>query len=197
MKVDQIAGLKALVDAGRLRIAGHVAARPATIDELVEELGLRRADVVRQVGLMRSAGILSDGSDGRVALRLDTLIDLGRELDAIQRVAEHRTEEAFVAAAGADPEEAKTLRAFIVDGRLASIPATEKKRLVILRYLCDQSFTEDRAYPEKEVNQRLALYHPDVASLRRYMVDAGIMTREAGEYRRPAGVLAPRANSTT
>jgi hypothetical protein len=89
-----------------------------------------------------------------------------------------------VAAAGADPEEAKTLRAFIVDGRLASIPATEKKRLVILRYLCDQAFTEDRAYPEKEVNQRLALYHPDVASLRRYMVDAGIMTREAGEYRR-------------
>ncbi len=184
MNAEQIAALKALVDAGRLRIAGHVAARPATIDELVEELGLRRADVVRQVGLMRSAGIVSDGSDGGVVLRLDTLIDLGRELDALQRVAEHRPEETFVAAAGVDPEDAKTLRAFIVDGRLASIPATEKKRLVILRYLCDRCFTEDRVYPEKEVNQRLALYHPDVASLRRYMVDAGIMTREAGEYRR-------------
>ena len=64
MKVDQIAGLKALVDAGRLRIAGHVAARPATIDELVEELGLRRADVVRQVGLMRSAAT-DGGADVR------------------------------------------------------------------------------------------------------------------------------------
>src|SRR5687768_18241518 len=99
MKLDQTAALKALVDAGRLRIAGHVAARPATIDELVEALGLRRADVVRDVALMRSAGILSDGSNGRVALRLDTLIDLGRELDALQRAAEHRAEETFVAAA--------------------------------------------------------------------------------------------------
>src|SRR5687768_9013857 len=197
MKLDQIAALKALVDAGRLRIAGHVAARPVTIDELVEALGLRRADVVRDVALMRAAGHLSDGSNGRVGLRIDTLIDLGRGLDAVQRVAEHRTEEAFVAAAGVDREEAKTLRAFIVDGRLASIPATEKKRLVILRYLCDQCFTENRAYPEKEVNQRLALYHPDVASLRRYMVDAGIMTRVAGEYRRSPGDLAPRANWTS
>jgi hypothetical protein len=45
-------------------------------------------------------------------------------------------------------------------------------------------FTEDRGYPEKEVNQRLGLFHPDVASLRRYMVDGGLVTREAGVYRR-------------
>jgi hypothetical protein len=34
------------------------------------------------------------------------------------------------------------------------------------------------------VNQRLALFHPDVAALRRQLVDSGLMTREAGEYRR-------------
>ena len=76
------------------------------------------------------------------------------------------------------------LRAFIVDGRLVSIPAQEKKRLVVLAYLRDRCFTEDRAYPEKEVNQRLALFHPDVAALRRYLVDTKLMTRAAGEYRR-------------
>ena len=31
---------------------------------------------------------------------------------------------------------------------------------------------------------RLALFHPDVATIRRGMVDAGLVTREAGEYRR-------------
>jgi hypothetical protein len=31
---------------------------------------------------------------------------------------------------------------------------------------------------------RLALLHPDVAALRRYLVDAGLMTRDAGIYRR-------------
>ena len=47
-------------------------------------------------------------------------------------------------------------------------------------------FTEDREYPEAEVNQRLALFHRDVATLRRGMVDAGLVTREAGQYRRGA-----------
>ena len=31
---------------------------------------------------------------------------------------------------------------------------------------------------------RLALLHPDVAALRRYLVDGRLMTREAGIYRR-------------
>jgi hypothetical protein len=80
--------------------------------------------------------------------------------------------------------DARVLRAFIRDGRLVSIPARDKRRQVIYRYLCDQVFTEDRPYPEREVNQRLALFHPDVATIRRGMVDAGLVTREAGTYRR-------------
>jgi hypothetical protein len=78
----------------------------------------------------------------------------------------------------------RVIRSFIRDGRLVSIPAREKRRLVIYRYLCDQIFTEERAYPEGEVNQRLAHFHPDVATIRRGMVDAGYVTRSAGEYRR-------------
>ena len=82
--------------------------------------------------------------------------------------------------------EAKVLRAFIRDGRLVSIPSREKRRQVIYRYLRDQVFTEDRAYPEKEVNQRLALLYPDVSALRRYLIDARLMTRDQGIYRRAA-----------
>jgi hypothetical protein len=78
---------------------------------------------------------------------------------------------------------ARVHRAFVRDGRLVSIPAQDRKRQVILRWLMDTVLSEDRAYPEKEVNMRLALVHPDVAALRRYLVDAGLMTRMAGEYR--------------
>jgi hypothetical protein len=79
---------------------------------------------------------------------------------------------------------AKVLRAFFRDDRLATIPANATKRRTVLVYLLDRCFPEDRVYPEKEVNQRLALFHPDVAALRRYMVDGGLMTRANGEYRR-------------
>ena len=87
----------------------------------------------------------------------------------------------------ADPQlTARIIRSFIRDGRLTNIPSREKRRLVIYRYLRDQVFTEDRAYEEREVNMRLALFHPDVATIRRGMVDAGLVTRDAGWYRRGA-----------
>ena len=80
----------------------------------------------------------------------------------------------------------KVLRAFVRDGRLVSIPAKPKKRELLLPFILEQCFPEDREYEEKEVNQRLALLHRDVASLRRYLIDARLMTREAGIYRRSA-----------
>jgi hypothetical protein len=80
----------------------------------------------------------------------------------------------------------RALRAFVRDGRLESIPARERKRRVILRWLLDACFREDRAYPESEVNLLLALRHRDVAALRRYLVDLGWLTRSGGEYHRAA-----------
>ena len=94
---------------------------------------------------------------------------------------------------GASPDEARVLRSFLVDGRLETIPAQHRKRQVVLRFLLERVFTEDREYPEKEVNQRLALFNPDVAALRRYLVDDGYVTRDAGQYRRAA----PRPPSDT
>jgi hypothetical protein len=81
---------------------------------------------------------------------------------------------------------ARVLRGFFEGDRLTSIPVNGPKRMIVLTYLRDRVFSEDRPYPEKEVNQRLALFHPDVAALRRYMVDSGLLTRDAGLYRRPA-----------
>ena len=80
--------------------------------------------------------------------------------------------------------EARVLHAFVRDGRLVSIPAQDKKRRVVLRYLVETCFSEDRTYLEREVNERLGAYHDDVAALRRYLVVAGLMTRASGEYRR-------------
>ena len=78
----------------------------------------------------------------------------------------------------------KVVRVFIRDGRLVSIPAKPSKRDVLLPVILDRCFPEDRPYEENEVNMRLAVLHPDVAALRRYLVDGGWMTRQAGVYRR-------------
>ena len=81
-------------------------------------------------------------------------------------------------------ERERVIRAFVREGRLVSIPAKATKRDLLLPYLLDLAFPEDREYEEKEVNQRLALLNPDVAALRRHLVDGRLMTRANGIYRR-------------
>lgn len=186
MDPDLLAALKALSDPQRLRIVGLLAGRPVSPESLATELALPLATVVRHLRVLRSVELVKPEGPARgaaVILRLDTLQGIGRQLDEL----EHGSDRSL--ATGPDGEalaldDARVLRGYVEDGRLTTIPAQEKKRLVVLRWLRDKVFTEDREYPEKEVNQRLAVFHPDVASLRRGIVDAGLASRSAGLYRR-------------
>jgi hypothetical protein len=184
MDRDLLDTLKAFADVPRLRIIGALARNSGTIAELAGATGLTPAVVNKQLGLLAAVGLV-ELRDGSYALRIGEIHDLGRRLAALE--AQDAPDAEPVTGPDGEPlppEDAKVLRSFFDRGRLTSIPAHDRKRMVVIRYLRDRCFGEDRPYPEKEVNQRLALYHPDVASLRRYMVDAGLMTREAGEYRR-------------
>jgi len=80
--------------------------------------------------------------------------------------------------------EEKVLRSFVRGGRLVRIPARERKKRVILRWLLDTVFPDAEPLDERDVNMRLALVHADVSSLRRYLVDAGMVTRDRMVYRR-------------
>jgi DNA-binding transcriptional ArsR family regulator len=184
MGPDTLARLKTLTDATRLRIVGRLGAGPATTEQLVEELRLPLPVVVRHLSLLRRRELVDgSGEPAAWALRLGALQAMGRELDALGR----STEADSPTGADGQPlaaQDAKVLRAFVEHGRLTTIPAQQRKRLVLLHWLRDQVFTEDRDYPEPEVNQRLALFHPDVASLRRYMVDEKLVSRENRIYRR-------------
>ncbi len=95
---------------------------------------------------------------------------------------------ALATALGEEPAfVSRTLRSFVRDGRLEAIPARDRKRRVILRWLRDRAFPGDGTWAERELDARLALIHPDVSALRRYLVDAGLLARGGGVYRRGAG----------
>lgn len=199
LDTDLLDGLRALADGNRIRILGRLATRPADPETLAAELRLPLPGVRKQLELLAHAGLAEPRPDAPSTwtARLDRVGDLGRRLSALEREAEgrpavpggewpHEGESLAdtLARLRVTPDEAKTLRAHLVDGRLEQIPAQPKKRDVVLRFLLERVFTEDRGYPEKEVNQRLALFHPDVAALRRYLVDERYVDREASVYRR-------------
>jgi hypothetical protein len=75
------------------------------------------------------------------------------------------------------------LAPFFRGGRLETIPAAWPRRLALLAFLAER-FRRDRSYREEEVNRMLAATCDDHATLRRYLVDAGLMVRDHGTYRR-------------
>ena len=85
-----------------------------------------------------------------------------------------------------DPEVAKVLRAFVVDGRVRAIPAKAGKRTILLDWLA-QDFEIGRRYSELDVNLILGRRHADFAALGRYLVDAGMLDRADGTYWRSGG----------
>lgn len=178
--------LKALADPSRLRILGLLAARPYAVEELAAALELSPGTVVHHLKRLEAAGLVAARPTPpyvEYLLQPERLREVGRRLGSLD------ADEPVALAPGPDGApvpafDAKVLRAFVVDGRLASIPAQEKKRQVVLRYLADRCFEPGREYDEREVNARLAEYHPDVAALRRYLVGARLMTRSKGVYRR-------------
>ena len=59
------------------------------------------------------------------------------------------------------------------------------------KYLVWSDIPNDRLmrYDETDVNNRLRAFHPDVAALRRYLVEEGFLDRESGVYWRTGGTV--------
>ncbi|HXR73396.1 DUF2087 domain-containing protein [Actinocrinis sp.] len=85
-----------------------------------------------------------------------------------------------------DPGTASLLRGFFARGRLTHVPAAHAKRMVVLDYLA-QSFEPGVRYEETKVNRILGKFHDDYAALRRYLVDAGFLSRSENMYWRSGG----------
>ena len=79
------------------------------------------------------------------------------------------------------------LRSFVNDdGTLRDIPTKLRKRLVILDLIA-KNFEPGVRYDETTVNNMLRAYHPDVAALRRYLVEEAFVDRADGFYARSGG----------
>jgi hypothetical protein len=80
----------------------------------------------------------------------------------------------------------RLLDTYFEDGRLTVMPRAGRRRLIVLEHIV-QLFEPGRRYAEVEVNLLLRPVWADVAALRRYLVDAGLLDRAEGEYWRIGG----------
>jgi predicted transcriptional regulator len=175
---------KALADETRLRLVGLLLAAEYTVDDLALRLELRPPTVSHHLNRLKALDLVTmraEGTSHVYRLNTETLRTLARQalsLDTLSAVAVQPV--ARVAGEG-DPFERKVLRDFVRGDTLKEIPASRKKRDVILRWLVER-FDSGRRYSEAEVNAVLARHHADVATLRRELIGAGLMQRANNQY---------------
>jgi hypothetical protein len=170
--------LKALADETRLRLLGLLAARERSVEELATLLDLKAPTVSHHLAMLKELHLVEMRAEGNThlyALNGETLRTLNRDLFTPERMA------SFVADTAEDAWGHKVLRDFFAGERLKEIPASRKKRRVILSWLSGR-FERGRSYPEAEVNEILKRHHEDVASLRRELIGEQLMRREGGVY---------------
>lgn len=80
------------------------------------------------------------------------------------------------------------MRVFLGNGQIAVMPARQSRRRLLLDMIA-QAFEPGVRYPERDVNAFLHAVHPDHASLRRYLVDDGFLSRADGLYWRSGGTV--------
>jgi hypothetical protein len=177
--LDAAALVGLLADDDRRRIVAALVLGASMADDAGQRAGLDGPRTWKALGRLVDAGLVSPGDDGTL-----TLLDQAFQ-DAARAAAAGRAS-ADPAGDDVSPDVARVLRAFVRDGQLTSIPVARAKRLVVLDRLA-QEFELGRHYPEAEVNVILARWHPDTASLRRYLVDEGFLDRAGGEYWRSGG----------
>jgi DNA-binding transcriptional ArsR family regulator len=170
---------KALADATRLRIVGVLADREATVGELAALLSVTEPTVSHHLARLKDVGLVTVRADGTSRwYSLDPI--------ALARTSRDLLSTGTLASVAPDPLawDRKVLGTFLDGERLVSIPASRRKREVVLRWLADR-FDRSTRYTERDVNDVLAHHHEDVATLRRELVGYGLLRRQGGRWWRP------------
>lgn len=159
-----------LLDLDRLAVAGALAARPMTTDEIVVATGRDRRTVLVAIGELRGVGLVRAAGD-----RYEI------DVDGLRTVAVQAAEAAIpmdpVIGFGMTDEERQVLGRYFSGRVLNEIPVQRARRLVVLQRLALE-FDVGRRYTEAEVNAILGAFHPDWSALRRGLVDEGLLDRE-------------------
>ncbi|MER7591490.1 DUF2087 domain-containing protein [Micromonospora sp. NPDC127501] len=162
----------ALADDGRRRIFAAVVLGATSATEVAERTGLPARAVLTGVRRLTDAGLVT-GADG--ALAAD---------EASLRATARDSRPADDPEPGVDP----VLRTFLRAGVLVGLPAQRGRRRVLLAHIAEQSFEPGTRYPERAVDDALkpwcAAGGSDHATLRRYLIDERLLTREHGIYQR-------------
>lgn len=178
---EAVALFKCLADKSRLQILRSLAQEDMYVELLSERLGLSPSTVSFHLKKLAEIGAVTS-----TKAQYYTVYSLQRGMfdrTILSIIAEESDEAALQEEREAQYRNKVLSSFFDTDGRLTVIPSQRKKRLIVLEQLA-AAFEPGKTYTEREVNLTIAEFHDDFCTLRRELVDEGLMRREEGRYQR-------------
>ena len=173
-----IAIFKCLSDRSRLQILKSLSIEPMYVERLAERLNLTPSTISFHLKKLEDAGIVYSVKEQYYQVyHLVESVLKENILDLIK-------DESSEAALQKEREEnyrKKVIENFFEYGKLKTIPAQCKKRLIILQEILKE-FEDGRKYSEKDVNLIISNFHDDFCTLRREMITEGLMERDGTLY---------------
>ena len=161
----------------RLRLIGHLANGERSVGELARLLDLKEPTVSHHLAELKGLGLVTVRAEGNMRIyQLNA-----KALESISKDIFARPNLAAMVPKSEMNEEERVLRVWVKDGRIVDIPAQEKKKQIVIRWLAGQ-IDPARRWTEREFSEWLSRFNEDYAVLRRYLVDSGYMARENGIY---------------
>jgi len=177
VRPEALVGL--LAEPERLRVFAALVLGAGTTAQLRESTDLDHRAIGTALRKLEAGGLVEPDGDGGFRPVADAFKHAARS--AAPPVEQHGY---------ADDQIEAVMRAFVRNGRLTGMPAQTSRRRVLLEHVV-QSFEPGRDYPEKDVNAVLRDWADgasvDHVSLRRYLVDEGLLSRDGNNYRRSGG----------
>jgi hypothetical protein len=178
MRPEVLVGL--LAEPERLRVVAAIVLGARTPAEVITASGLDQRAAGAALRRLETGGLVESGPEG-FRLRDELFKEVARASARPQKQEDHGYR---------DQRVESVVRTFVRDGRLLRLPAQANRRRAVLEHVV-QSFEPGVRYSEREVNAVLRAWcaggQVDHVSLRRYLIDEGLLTRENGVYWRSGG----------
>ncbi len=176
---------KVLANENRLKLVGILSQSECSVEDLAARLELKEPTISHHLMKLKELNLVEMRSLGNThlyKLNGETLSSLNKSLFTSKQMANWTKDISSCA------WEEKVLRSYLDGDQIREIPASRKKRFVLLKWLINK-FDLGRTYSEKEVNEIIKRHHPDSATIRREFIGYKLMKREQGIYERLTEIL--------
>jgi len=179
MKKESIIQLfKSLGDKTRLDIIESLKEKSYCLEEMAEKLELTPATLSFHLKKMQNVGLVSKSREQYFTnfKLLPDKFDLTLKEIVFSDNEQNKPIED-------DKFRLKVLNTFMKNGRIAQLPKQHKKRFVLLDEILKR-FESNKIYEESEVDEIIRGFYDDHCTIRRMMIDEGLMTRNSSKYQK-------------